>query len=193
MTNQPKYQRPPFNEALVAWTELLRHRRFPTECVWLFEENLCFEKDSSSPSGYRVGFQTLFTPPPSDADRLVYDYFSDFDARLVLYRLGSSQGKSLCLMLCDAWFDARLERDGFVRKDEWLMSFRAGGNEEVPEIRDEQRWKQRLLRNRPLHDLDFCMTLRSLHELLAHGRVLTNYEHYALRFLHVWRRLLGGG
>ena len=50
----------------------------------------------------------------------------------------------------------------------------------------EQRWKQRILRDRPLHDLDFSMSLRSVHEILAHGRVLTAYEHYALKFLHGW-------
>jgi hypothetical protein len=61
---------------------------------------------------------------------------------------------------------------------------------EVEEIKDVERWKGRVLKNRPLHDLDFCMRLRSVHELLAHGRVLTAYEHYALRFLHVWTRFL---
>ena len=33
------------------------------------------------------------------------------------------------------------------------------------------------------------MTLRAVHETLAHGRVLTAYERYALRFLHAWGRL----
>ena len=28
-------------------------------------------------------------------------------------------------------------------------------------------------------------------EVLAHGRVLTAYEHYALTLLHVWRHWLG--
>jgi hypothetical protein len=192
MSNPSKPQHPLFNDALSAWTGLLRQRGFPGECVWLFEENLCFEKDPASPAGCRIGYQTTFTPPPPDAERFAYDYFRDFNTRVVFYRLGSSKGKSLCLILCDAWFDSRREADGYVRRDEWLMSFRPGNNEEVPEILDQQRWKARSLRDRPLHDLDFCMTLRSMHELLAHGRVLTSYEHYALRFLHVWRRLLGG-
>ena len=78
-----------------------------------------------------------------------------------------------------------------MRRDEWLMSFRPGGNEEVAEVTDEERWKKRLLRDRPLHDLDFCMTLRSIHELMAHGRELSTYERYALRFLHAWRRFVG--
>ena len=34
------------------------------------------------------------------------------------------------------------------------------------------------------------MTLRAVHETLAHGRVLTAYEHYALKLLDAWRRLL---
>ena len=192
MSDQPKFERPPFNEALTAWTTLLRQRALPTDCVWIFEENLCFEKDAASPTGFRVGFQTAFTPPPPDAERLAFGHFSDFGVRLVFYRLGGCGGKSVCLMLCDAWFDAKGEPDGYVRRDEWLMSFRPGGNEELAEIRDEQRWKKRLLRDRPLHDLDFCMTLRSVHELMAYGRELSTYERYALRFLHAWRRFVGG-
>jgi hypothetical protein len=31
--------------------------------------------------------------------------------------------------------------------------------------------------------LDFCMTLQAVHETLAHGRVLTPYEQYALKIL----------
>ncbi|MEI6569278.1 MAG: hypothetical protein WCR20_21540, partial [Verrucomicrobiota bacterium] len=61
---------------------------------------------------------------------------------------------------------------------------------ELEEITDFQRWRQRLMKSRPLHDLDFCMDLKAVHEILAHGRVLTAYEHYALRFLHAWGRLL---
>jgi len=45
------------------------------------------------------------------------------------------------------------------------------------------------LRDRPLHDLDFCMTLRAIHETLAHGRVLTAYERYALKLLSSWRHI----
>jgi hypothetical protein len=192
MTNQPKFQRPLFNDAIKAWTSLLSQRGLATDCVWIFEENLCFEKDPASPAGFRVGFQTAFTPPPPDSEHIAFDHFSDFDARLVFYRLGGCRGKSVCLVLCDAWFESKGDSDGYVRRDEWLMSFRPGSNEELSEIRDEQRWKKRLLRDRPLHDLDFCMTLRSVHELMAYGRELSTYERYALRFLHAWRRLIGG-
>ncbi len=190
MEHNPKPTRPPFDEALKAWRSLLAERGFASELIWIFDENLVFEKDPSGPGGFRLGFQTSFTPPPADAERVAYEYFSDFDDRLVFYRIGSSRGKSLCLVLCDEWFEAKGEVDGFVRRDEWLMSFNAGGEAEVEEIKDEQRWKDRVLRDRPLHALDFCMTLRAVHESLAHGRVLTAYERYALRFLHGWRRIL---
>jgi hypothetical protein len=94
------------------------------------------------------------------------------------------------VLLCDQWFESKGETQGFIPRDDWLVSFRPGGAEEVEEITDEQRWKQRILRDRPLHDLDFCMTLRSIHETLAHGRVLTTYERYALKMFHAWRRLV---
>lgn len=190
MSNLPQFARPTFESALAAWTKLLAERGFPTSLVWIFDENLVFEKDSS-PKGYRLGFQTQMTPPPAEADRVAFNYFCDFEARIVFYRLGSAGGKSVCLMLCDSWFEPKTERDGFLRRDEWLMSFHPGAAVELEEIADKQRWKQRLLRDRPLHDLDFSMTLQAVHEILAHGRVLTAYEHYALRFLHSWGRLLG--
>jgi hypothetical protein len=191
METKPKYTRPPFEEALSAWKAVLAQRGFPTELAWIFDENLCFEQDPSGTGGFRLGFQTSFTPPPLDAERIAYEYFSDSNTRLVFYRIGSCRGKSLCLVLCDVWFEAKQEADGFIRRDDWLMSYCPGGQAEVEEIKDEQRWKNRVLRNRPLHDLDFCMTLRAVHESLAHGRVLSPYERYALRFLHAWRRILG--
>jgi hypothetical protein len=70
------------------------------------------------------------------------------------------------------------------------MAFRPGPNEEIEEIKDKQRWLNRIVRDRPIHDLDFCMTLQAIHETLAHGRVLTAYERYALKLLHGWRKLL---
>ena len=191
MDDKPKLQQPPFEVALKAWQTLLEQRGLPTECLWIFDENLCFERDAASPAGFRVGFQTAFTPPPPDAEHIAYDYFVEFEVRLVFYRLGTSLGKSVCLVLCDEWFESRSEADGYVRQDGGWMSFRPGGKEEVAEVTDKTRWEKRLLRDRPLHDLDFCMTLQSVHELMAHGRVLSAYERYALRFLHAWKRLLG--
>jgi hypothetical protein len=186
----PQFARPTYAAAIGAWENLLAERKLPTDLIWIFDENLCFEKDAGQ-SGFKLGYQTRFTPPPPDAEQVAFDYFSDFEARLVFYRIGSSQGKSVCLFLCDHWFEPKGEKDGFVRRDEWLVSFHPGPAGEVEHITDETRWKSRLLRDRPLHDLDFCMTLRSVHEILAHGRVLTTYEHYALKVLHGWSRLLG--
>jgi hypothetical protein len=187
----PEFTRPSFAEALNDWTELLRARGCPTDLIWIFDENLCFERQPGSAGGIRVAYQTALTPPPADAAQIAFDYFCDFDARLVLYRLGSSHGRSVCVLLCDKWFEKKGEAEGFVRRDNWRISFRPGGLDETEEINDRERWNRRLLRDRPLHDLDFCMTLKGLHEILAHDRVLTTYERYALKFLHAWRRLLG--
>jgi len=192
MEHNAKFQRPSFHEALKAWTELLARRGLPAECVWIFDENLCFEADPAQPGGFRLNYQVAFTPPPPGAEQIAFEEFGDSEARLVFYRIGSSGGKSVCLVVCDPWFEAKGEPEGFLRRDEWRMSFRPGAAEEITLITDEQRWKNRLVRNRPLHDLDFCMSLRAVHEVLAHGRVLSSYERYALRFLGAWRRILGG-
>jgi len=191
MSKLPYYTRPTFAEALNNWRSLLAARGLPADLIWLFDENLCFEKDAGNPAGFKLGFQTRFTPPPPDGEQIAYDHFRDFEARLVFYRLGSCSGKSVCLLLCDPWFEGKGEKEGFLPQDHWLISFRPGPAQEIEEVTDERRWQQRILRNRPLHDLDFCMSHRSVHEILAHGRVLTAYEHYALRFFGSWRRLLG--
>jgi hypothetical protein len=184
MSNVPPFVRPTFETALAEWKRLLSERQFPTDLVWIFDENLIFEKDPAGNS--HLGFQNQLTPPPPDAEQIAFNYFSDFEARIVFYRIGSTRGKSVCLMLCDSWFESKTGTDGFVRRDDWLMSFVPGSAVEVEEIVDEARWKQRIVRDRPLHDLDFSMTLRAVHEILAHGRVLSSYEHYALRLLHSW-------
>lgn len=191
MANNPQPERPAFADALNAWTGLLKQRGLPADCVWIFDENLCFEKDAASPGGFRLGFQTAITPPPPEAEHVAYDHFAESGARLVFYRIGSCKGKSVCLLLCDEWFDNKKEADGFVRRDEWLISFFPGTAANTEEITDVQRYKNRILRDRPLHDLDFCMSLRAVHETLAHGYMLTAYDRYALKFLHAWRRLLG--
>ncbi len=190
MANLPLFTRPTFTNALSAWKKLLAERQLPTELIWVFDENLCFEPASGS-AGFKLGYQTQFTPPPPESEHVAYDYFSGFEARIVFYRIGSSHGKSVCLLLCDEWFEGKREKEGFIPRDDWLISFYPGTAAEVEEVAEEQRWKGRVLRDRPLHDLDFCMTLRGVHEILAHGRVLTAYEHYALRFLGAWRRFLG--
>lgn len=190
MDTKRQYTRPAFETVVHAWKGLLKDRGLPSDLLWVFEENLCFEPDPARPEGYRLGFQTVFTPPPLNAETIAYEYFSEMDAPLVFYRLGSARGKSVCIMLCDAWFSARSERDGFVPRPAWQMAFRAGEAVEVEEIKDLERWRKRMVRNRPLHDLDFSMTLQAVHECLAHGRMLSAYERYSLKLLHLWRRML---
>jgi hypothetical protein len=190
MDQKPDIQRPSFDEAFAAWKQVLQERGMPTECFWAFDENLCFEADPDVAHNFRLGIQTRFTPTPPDAERMAYDYFTEFEQPLVFYRIGNLHGKSVCLLLCDEWFEKKTKEHGFVWRQDWSIAFRPGENREIPEVAEQSRWENRLIRDRPLHDLDFCMTLRAVHEVLAHGRVLSSYEHYALRFLHLWKRVL---
>jgi hypothetical protein len=190
MSQSQETTRPSFEEANRAWKQFLQQRGFHADLTWIFGDNLCFEEDASRPAGYRLGYQTKFSPPPPEAERIAYDYFIDFDAPVVFYRLGFSGNKSVCLLLCDDWFDGKGEAEGFWHREKLPgLKFRPGENQQVEEITDAERWQNRLIRPRPLHDLDFCMDLRGIHEILAHGRVLSTYEHYALKLLHVWRRI----
>ena len=193
MSNLPQFARPSFSTALTEWKTILGQHQLPADLVWIFDENLCFEKDAAAKGGFKLGFQTRITPPPADAEQIAYDHFCDYEARVVFYRIGSSSGKSVCLLLCDGWFESKGESEGYLKRDPWLMSFHPGAAFEIEEITDESRWKQRILRDRPLHDLDFCMTLQSVHETLAHGRVLTPYEQFALKVLGGSRRSPAAG
>ena len=188
MANTPSFARPRFDEALEGWKSRLRLMGLPTDLLWVFDENLCFEK---TPGEARFGYQLIFTPPPPDAERIAYEHFAEFSAPLVFYRAGSAHGKSVCLLLCDKWFEKKTEAEGFSKRADWLMVFRPGPNEEIEEITEKQRWQNRIVRDRPIHDLDFCMALQAIHETLAHGRVLTAYERYALKLLHGWRKFIG--
>lgn len=191
MSKSYTYVRPTFAEALQAWQTVLAERKLPTDLSWVFDDNLCFEKDPASPTGFRVLFQTAITPPPPEAEQIAYKYFAGFEAPVVFQRLGTSKDKSVCLLLCDTWFEKSRPSQEVIRRDDWLVQFRPGGTETIEELTDEASWERRVLRGRPLNDLDFCMTLRGVHEILAHGRVLTSYEHYALRLMHAWRHVFG--
>src|ERR1044072_7441541 len=167
--SKPQFVRPTFNQALAEWKNILRQRGHATDMIWIFEENLCFEKDPKDKTKFKLGYQTAITPPPPDSDEIAYSHFCEFESRMVFYRVGTAHAKSVCLILCDDWFESKTEQDGFIPRDEWLMSFRPGGAEQIEEVTDEKRWRRRALRHRPLHDLDFCMTLQAVHETLAHG------------------------
>jgi hypothetical protein len=192
MESTRRYFRPPFEDCLAAWKALLSQRRFATDLVWILEEHLCFERDRQIPAGVRLGFQTQFTPQPPDAPKVTYHHFAEMDSRLVFYRLGASRGRSICVQLCDAWFEPKGEAEGFVRRDDWLVSFFPGPTDELEEITDVKRWQERVVRGRPLSDVDFCMTLSALRELKAHGRVLTPDERFGLQILRSLHRVKAG-
>ena len=183
MDTTRRYQRPPFEDALATWKRLLTKRGLSTDLVWILEENLCFQKDLGTAAGVKLGFQTRFTPHSADAAKVTYHHFAELDARLVFYRIGANAGRSVCLLLCDGWFEPKTEDDGYVRRDDWLVSFFPGSSEEIEEITDAKRWQERVVRGRPLSAVDFCMTLAALRELTAHGRVLAPDERFGLKIL----------
>jgi len=188
MSDAPNYQRPSFDEALNEWNKVLHGCGFPTECEWILDENLVFEKDATSPTGVKASYQTAFTVRPADLAQVTYEFFTDFDARLVFYRLGTSHGKSVCLLLCDPVFETRGPEDGFLRRDDWLVSFHPGADSEIEEITDPERYRNRLVSGRPLADVDFCLPLAVVRELEAHGRVLTPYERFGVKMIDAWQR-----
>ena len=186
-----KITRPQFREALAAWQEFLAAQKLPSASVWIFAENLCFEPSSAIPGSLRVGFQTRFTPPSGDALEIAFDHFAETDARMVFYRLGSAAGGSVCLLLCDPWFEQQGERDGFIRRDEWGISFYPGTPGNIEEITDLSRWLRRVKRNYAFRDFDFAMSLATIDEIKMHGRTLQPYERFAGTMLNRLRRVLG--
>lgn len=191
MSKEKIITRPPFREALDAWRKFLgAHDSEPAE-LWIFAENLCFEPSRALPDSLRVGFQTRFTPPADDALEIAYDHFAETDARMVFYRLGASARGSVCILLCDPWFEERGERDGFKRHDEWGISFYSGNSGEIEEITDLSRWLRRVKRNYAFRDFDFAMSLAMIDEIKIHGRPLQPYERFAETMLNRLRRVLG--
>jgi hypothetical protein len=191
MNSPALLKRPTLTEALNAWKTILAEHGFATDTLWLFEENLCFENSRAERGGFRVGFQTQFTPPSNDAMDIAFDHFCETDAPVVFYRLGNCPGKSVCILLCDSWFENKSEADGFLRRDEWKISFHPGQKDEIEEITDLTRWLRRIKRGRAFHDLDFCMALATIDEIKIHGRPLVPYERFAETMLNRLRRLLG--
>jgi len=183
METRRQHHRPPFEDALSAWKALLKERGLSTDILWILEENLCFEKDPNDLAGVTLGFQIEFTPQPADAAKVTYHHFAEMDARLAFYRLGENRGRSICIQLCDPWLEPKAESEGYIRRDEWLISFYPGSGEQIEEIIDPNRWRERVVRGRPLSAVDFCMTLAALRELKAHGRVLTPDERFGLKIL----------
>jgi len=192
MESETKFTRPTITEALNAWRQLLAEHGFATNLTWIFEENLCMEQQRATPGGFRFGFQTRFTPPDNDALDIAFDHFSDTGARMVFYRLGEVEpGQSVCILLCDPWFEPKREADGYVRRDDWKMSFHPGQANKLEEVTDLTRWLRRVKRDRAFHDLDFCMALATIDEIKIYGRPLLPYERFAQTMLNRLRRVLG--
>lgn len=185
------FTRPILEEALAAWKQLLAERGYATDIIWIFEENLCFEKSDAKLGGFHFGFQTKFTPPADDALDIAFDHFSETGVRLVFYRLGDVPGKSICILLCDPWFENKNEAEGYLRRDDWKMSFRPGPADTIEQITDLTRWLRRVKHNRALHDFDFCMALTTVDEIKIYGRPLAPYERFAETILNRLRRVLG--
>lgn len=188
MSDHTKFERPYYFDAVDEWKKILTQHSLPSDVRWILDENLCFEADSTRKGGMRHSFQTKFTIIPPDVAERTYAFFSDFEARMVFYCLGHSGGRSVCIILCDPVFESRGAEDGFIRKDEWLLSFHPGSGQEIEEITDEARWKNRVKRGRPHTDLDFCMPVDVLREMDAHGRPLSSDERFGVKMLPGWER-----
>jgi len=188
MPNNTHYERPYFFDALDEWKKLLGEHGLPSDILWVLDENLVFEADPARPNGVRLGFQTKFTATPPELAERTYAFFGDFDARMVFYCLGTARGRSVCMLLCDPVFESRGTEDGFIRRDEWLISFHPGPGKEIEEIEDAERWRNRVIRGRPLSDLDFCMPVDVLREIDAHGRPLSDYERFGVKVVGAYPR-----
>ena len=185
-----KVTRPPLDVALAAWKECLDSQGLPSEPLWIFTENLCIEPSRATPGSFHFGFQTKFTPPDQDAIEIAYDQFSETNERIVFYRLGSVPKKSVCILLCDSWFEGKTALEGFLQRDEWKISLHPGRPEDIEEVTNLTRWVRRVKRNRAFHDFDFGMSLETIEEIKLHGRPLLPYERMAQKMLNRLRRIL---
>jgi len=183
------FTRPSLETALDAWKRLLADRGFSSELLWIFEENICFEKAPAAQGGFHPGFQIKFAPPSEESLDIAYDHFCESGTRIVLYRLGENRGRSVCILLGDPWFEDKGEGEGYLHRDEWRLSFFPGRRTEIEEVTDLSRWLRRIKRERPLHDVDFCMTLAAIDEIRTHGRVLAPYERFADALVGRLRRI----
>ena len=189
MNSVAPVSRPNLSDALVAWKKLLADRKLSTDLLWIFEENLCFEKKADVPGGVHIGFQTRFSPVPQESIEIAYEHFCESPTPIVFYRLGESKGRSVCILLGDAWFNDKEASDDFIKHSGWGVSFHPGQKIEIEDVTDMRRWIRRIRRERPLHDVDFCMTLAAVDEIQIHGRVLTAGERYSEAMLGKLRRI----
>lgn len=189
--SETKFTRPPLADALAEWKKNLAADELPTGLLWIFQENLCIEHSRATRGSFRIGFQTRFSPPDEDALEIAYDIFCETNSRIVFYRLGSIPGKSVCILLCDSWFEEKTARDGFMRRDDWGISFYPGHAGHIEEVTELTRWVRRVKRDRAFHDFDFCLSLATIDEMRTHGRPLLAYERFAQTMMNRLKRILG--
>jgi hypothetical protein len=190
MSNQG-FIRPPLEEAITAWKQNLAGHGLPEQPLWIFAENLCIEPSLTTPGSFIFGFQTKFSPPDEDALEIAYDHFCETSARIVFYRLGSANNRSVCILLCDPWFEEKNALEGYERRDDWKISFRPGHPGEIEEVKDLKRWVRRVKRDRAFHDFDFSMALETIDEIKMNGRPLQPYERMTHRMMTRLRTILG--
>ena len=130
-------------------------------------------KKPDVPGGIHIGFQTRFSPVPRRRSTSPTNIFASPIHASFFIGSARTRAARVCILLGDPWFNDKTESDGFVLRNDWGIAFHPGQKIEIEEITDMRRWIRRIRRERPLHDVDFCMTLAAVDELQIHGRVLT--------------------
>ena len=75
MTAATPFTRPSLEEALVAWKQLLAERDFATDLLWVFEENLCLERQRAEQGGFHPLPDAVHAAAEEALD-IAYDHFS---------------------------------------------------------------------------------------------------------------------
>lgn len=189
--SKKSYTRPALDVAIEAWQQCLRNHSLSDDILWVFAENVCIERTNAAQGSFHVGYQTKFSPPDTDSLEIAYYQFCETNARIVFYRLGTAEDKSVCMLLCDSWFEGKTGLDGYEQHDDWNISFRPGHAGEIEEITDLARWVRRVRHDRAFHDFDFGMALETVDEIRLHGRPLMPYERMAQKMLDRLRRIIG--
>jgi len=79
-----------FAEALKAWqNHCLPNAAFRPDCVWIFDENLCFERDPARAGEFQARIPDTVHSPRLTRRRLLNEHFCGIASRLVFYRIGN--------------------------------------------------------------------------------------------------------
>ena len=175
MDEQPDVTRPSFDEAVRAWTSFLSEQGLPTELLWVFDENVV-RIPVEGTLHFTPSFQVELDAPRPEYARIAYEYFVDSQWPMVFRAVGTNASKSLCMILCDDWFEGDDEDLGVSYRKPRHMYFDAGSGEGVAEVRDRGAWRRLKARTQALSNLDFGMTLQAVRELEQHGRILPPWQ-----------------